>query len=96
MKVFFEGKLTDRRIPRHGGKEPSDKDADRTDLHMESPEEFKETRALIHDLDKQFNELRETLQHRRARIVQLKRVLSGLCTLLLSARRRWWRRWLFW
>ncbi|MBI3325385.1 MAG: hypothetical protein HYZ81_01605 [Nitrospinae bacterium] len=93
MMVFHEGRLTDRRTPRSDVKAPSRKDTDPTDLPTGSPEEFHQTQALMHDLDQQFNGLRETLRQRRGRIAQLKSTLSELSTLLIPSRRRWWRRW---
>jgi hypothetical protein len=40
--------------------------------------------------------LRETLQHRQARIAHVKHALSDLRTLLFPSRIRWWRKWLPW
>ncbi len=96
MKVFFEGVLSDRRISRGNLKEAPGKDADASQFDRGDPEELHRTRALIHDLDKQFSGLRETLHHRRTRIAQMKRSLSEVRTLLFPARSRWWRRWLPW
>jgi len=93
MQVIHEGRLTDHRPPRSDVQAPSPKDADPTDLHTGSPEEFHQTQALMHDLDQQFKGLRETLRQRRGRIAQLKSALSELSTLLIPSRRRWWRRW---
>jgi len=96
MKVFFEGRLSDRRIPRGDIKQAPGKETDAVEFDTGDPEEFHRTQALFHDLDKQFSGLRETLQHRRVRIVQVKRSLSELYTLLFPSRSRWWRRWLPW
>ena len=96
MKVFFEGRLSDRRISRGDLKEAPGKNADAMAFDTGTSEELYQARALIHDLDKQFSGLRQTLSHRRTRIARVKRALSELHTLLFSARGRWWRRWLHW
>ena len=96
MKVFFEGRLSDRRSSRGDVKEAPGKNADAMTFDTGTSEELYQARALIHDLDKQFSGLRETLHHRCTRIAQVKGALSELRTLLSPARGRWWRRWLRW
>jgi hypothetical protein len=96
MKVFHEGRLPDRRIPRSDVREAPDKDAAVTDFLTGDLEEFHRIHGLLHDLEKQLIGLRETLQHRQARIAHVKHALSDLRTLLFPSRIRWWRKWLPW
>jgi hypothetical protein len=95
MKAFSSGKLSDRQIPRTDRQVP-EKEIEGIELPPWNPEELHQTQALLHNLDKQFAGLRETLQRRRTRIGQVKRALSELQTLLFPPRRHWWRRWLSW
>jgi hypothetical protein len=96
MKVFSDGKLTDRRTPRGNAPQAPEKTVEGIEFAAEDPEELHRTQALIQDLDKQFMLLRETLHERHQRIIQAKRALSELQALLFPPRHRWWRRWLPW
>jgi hypothetical protein len=96
MKVFFEGRLPNRRTPRDDVKQAPDKDVDMAALHLGGPEEFHQTQALIHALDTRFKELRRTLQSHRARLAQVHGALQELHTLLFPSKGRWWRRWFHW
>jgi hypothetical protein len=96
MKAFSDGKLSDRQVPRRHNQQATEKETEGIELPAWNPEELHQTRALIQDLDKQFAELRETLQRRQTRIGRVKRTLSALHTLLFPPRRHWWRRWLPW
>ena len=96
MKVFSDGKLIDRRTPRSTDPQAPEKAIDGAGFTAENPEEWHQTQALIQDLDKHFTMLRETLQERHTRIMQVRRKLSELQTLLFPPRHRWWRRWLPW
>ena len=96
MKVFFEGRLPDRRIPPNDVREASDKDARVIDASSEDLAEFYQIQELMQGLEKQLMGLRETLHHRQARLAQAKHALSALQTLLFPSRIRWWRKWLPW
>ena len=96
MKAFSDGKLTDRQIPRRNTQPVYEKASEGTELLPWNPEELHQTQALIQDLDKQFAELRETLQRRQKSIGRINTRLSELQTLLFPPRRPWWRRWFPW
>jgi archaellum component FlaC len=96
MKAFSDGKLSDRQILRRNDQQSPEKETEGVELSAWNPEELHQVQALIQDLDKQFAGLRESLHGRQTRIVQVKRTLSGLQTLLFPPRRQWWRRWLPW
>jgi hypothetical protein len=96
MKAFSEGRLNDRQILRRNDQPSPEKEIEGIELPPWNPEELYQTQVLIQDLDKQFAGLREMLHSRQARIIQVKRTLSGLRLLLFPPRRQWWRRWLPW
>ena len=96
MKAFSDGKLSDRQLPRRNNQHTPEKESEGIELLPWNPEELHQTQALIQDLDKQFAELRETLQRRQIRIGRVEPTLSELQTLLFPPRRPWWRRWFPW
>jgi hypothetical protein len=96
MKTFSNGKSRDRQRFRRNEPHAPERGDEGIELPEWNPDELHQTQTLIQDLDKHFAGLRETLQHRRRRITQVKRSLSALQTLLFPPRRLWWRRWLPW
>ena len=96
MKAFSDSKTRDRQAPHRHDQHAPEKESEEIELPTWNPEELHQTQALIQELDKQFAGLRQVLQSRQTRIVQIKRTLSGLQALLFPPRRQWWRRWLPW
>jgi len=96
MKAFSDGKLSDRQIPRRNNRQLLEKETEGIELLPWNPEELHQTQELIQALDKQFAELRETLQRRQKSIGRINTRLSELQTLLFPPRRPWWRRWFPW
>jgi hypothetical protein len=96
MKAFSDSKSRDRQLLRRNDAPTSEKVDEELELPAWNPEEVHQAQALIQDLDKHFTGLREMLQRRQVRIVQVRRSLSALQTLLFPSRRSWWRRWFPW